>query len=97
MKDQRALASTANLNSYRAWQREGVKRWMLGPIFLLTAGLPLLNLVITPFENDPRRFLLVAGTAFAVYLATGLGWLFFAIRGLNAWKRAHPWEPPKRR
>jgi hypothetical protein len=97
MPDPRALANLENLKSYRAWQRQGIERWMLAPLLTICCALPLLTMAFTLFEGDARQFVLVGGTVFGLYVVIGLGWLFFAAHRLNAWKRAHPWEPPARR
>jgi hypothetical protein len=101
MRDPRALANFDNLNSYRAWEREGFRRsgffmiTMFVPLFV-----PLLTLAFTMFGHearDARAFVVLAGAALALYLATGLGLSLIAVLRLNAWKRAHPWAPPPRR
>jgi len=44
--------------------------------------------------RDAHAWLMATGAAFALYLAIAFGLMLFAVLRLNAWKRAHPWEPP---
>jgi hypothetical protein len=98
MPDPRALANSRNLESYRAWKREGFQRSGLFAIALIYPLLvPFFTLAVTTFEpaaRDGRSFVVLAGSALALYLAAGLGLTLWAALRLNAWKRAHPWSPP---
>jgi hypothetical protein len=98
MQDPRALANLKNLESYRAWGREGVSRSGFGAIIAIVTGItPLLTLAMIlnrPAMRDAHGWLVATGVAFAVYLVIALGLMLFAVLRLNAWKRAHPWEPP---
>ena len=98
MQDPRALANTRNLESWRAWRREGFRRSGFGPISLIV---PLLAppFVLAPAlfghaARDARGWVILMAVALALYLAAGLGLSVFAALRLNAWKRAHPWSPP---
>jgi hypothetical protein len=101
MQDPRALANPKNLESYRAWGQEGVRRSGFGVIIsVVTIFVPALTLaaiVFRPATSDARAWVVLLGAAFALYLATVLGLMLFAVLRLNAWKRAHPWEPPPSR
>ena len=98
MQDPRALANTRNLNAYRAWKREGFERsgfmliFMMVPLFVVF--LPLALALLPEPAGDARGWLLVAGSAFAVYVAIVAALALCAVLRLNAWKRAHPWSPP---
>ncbi len=98
MQDPRALANTNNLNSYRAWDREGQRRSGFFAIILIVPLLaPFLTLALSSFEHtarDARAFVVLAGAALVLYLAVGLGLSLIAVLRLKAWKRAHPWTPP---
>jgi len=101
MQDPRALANPKNLASYRAWNQDGVRRSGFSAITTgVMAFAPMLTgalLLFKPARQDPHTWLVVVGTAFALYLAIMLGLTLFAVLRFNAWKRAHPWEPPPRR
>ena len=98
MQDPRALANLRNLESYRAWGQEGVRRSGFGAIIatvtLLTPLLTLAALLVRPTTREAHARLVPLGAAFALYLVIALGLMLFAVLRLNAWKRAHPWEPP---
>jgi hypothetical protein len=101
MQDPRALANTNNLNSYRAWTREGYRR---SGFFAIIVIEPLLMIAFTSFitlfehpTRDLRTRAELIGAAFALYLVTCVGLMLFATLRLNAWKRAHPWAPPSPR
>ena len=98
MQDPRALANSNNLNSYRAWTREGYRRSGYVAIAVFVPLLaPLLALAPTLFAHatrDARAWAMLMGTAFALYLVAVLGLSLLAVLRLNAWKRAHPWTPP---
>jgi hypothetical protein len=101
MQDPRALANPKNLESYRAWGQEGLRRSGFGAITsVVTVFAPVLSLatiVFRPSTSDARAWVVLIGGAFALYLAAALGLMLFAVLKLNAWKRAHPWEPPPSR
>lgn len=101
MQDPRALANVKNLESYRAWGQEGVQRSGFGAILSAAMALvPLFTgaiLLIKPATKDRHVWVLMVGTASALYLALVLGLMLLAVLRLNAWKRAHPWEPPPAR
>ncbi len=99
MLDSRALANTRNLNSYRAWEREGFKRSGFGVALVilpvLVIGFTLFTSFIALIRTETtvtRAWVIIA--VFAVYLVVTLGLMLFAVLRLNAWKKAHPWEPP---
>jgi hypothetical protein len=98
MQDPRALVNPKNLESYRAWGQEGVRRSGFGAILAISMGFtPLLTLAVIffrPAAGDRREWLIMIGVGMALYLAAMLGLMLFAILRLNAWRRAHPWEPP---
>jgi hypothetical protein len=98
MQDPRALASIRNLDSYRAWGQEGVRRsGFVAITSVLAAVTPILTtaiLLFRPAARDGHVWLVRMGAAFALYLVVALGLMLFAVLRLNAWKRAHPWEPP---
>jgi hypothetical protein len=98
MPDPRALANTDNLASYRAWQKEGLRRSGSIVFIVLT---PFLVVLLTPAllaleraAKDGRDASVLMGAALAVYLAIVGGLSALAILRLNAWKRANPWTPP---
>jgi hypothetical protein len=101
MQDPRALANPKNLESYKAWEQDGVRRSGSSAIFTgamtLTPVLIGAVLLLKPTTKVSHAWLVLVGTAFALYLAIALGLMLFAVLRLNAWKRAHPWEPPPRR
>jgi hypothetical protein len=100
MQDPRALANPRNLESYRAWSREGVWRSGFGAVLgivMLTPWLSLAAIVFRPAMRDHDAGLVLIGGGFALYLAAALELMLFAVLRLNAWRRAHPWEPPRRR
>ena len=101
MQDPRALANLKNLESYRAWGQEGVRRSGFMVILLIVTMLtPVLTVATTlfrPATRDAHAWVLLMGTVFALYLVAMLGLMLFAVLRLNAWKRAHPWTPPPRR
>jgi hypothetical protein len=101
MQDFRALANFKNLDSYRAWQREGMKRsGFFAFILIVPLFLPFLTLAPVMFEpaaKDARSWVIMMGSAFALYIVTVLGLGLVATLRLNAWKRAHPWSPPSPR
>lgn len=98
MQDPRALANLRNLESYRAWCQEGVRRSgfaaIISILMMLTPLLTLAALVFRPAGRDAHAWLVPIGAAFGLYLVAALGLMLLAILRLNAWKRAHPWEPP---
>lgn len=101
MQDPRALASIKNLDSYRAWGQEALRRSGFAAIISVVMALtPMLVLAIAwlrPTTRDARAlhaWLMPVGAAFALYLLIALGLMLFAVLRLNAWKRAHPWQPP---
>lgn len=98
MQDPRALANLRNLGSYRAWGQEGVRRSgfaaIISILMMLTPLLTLAALVFRPAGRDAHAWLVPIGAAFGLYLVAALGLMLLAILRLNAWKRAHPWEPP---
>ncbi len=101
MQDPRALANPKNLESYRAWGQEGVRRSGFSAIiFGVMALVPVLTgtiILFKPATRDAHTWVVLAGTALALCLAAALGLMLFAVLRLNAWKRAHPWAPPPRR
>ena len=101
MQDPRALANLKNLDSYRAWGQEGVRRSgfaaIISIVMMLTPVLTLATTLFKPATRDVHAWAVLAGTAFALYIATALGLMLFAVLRLNAWKRAHPWAPPPSR
>lgn len=98
MQDPRALANIKNLESYRAWGWESAIRSGFVPIIsgvgMLTPLLTLGALLLRPTTRDLHAWLVSMGAAFALYLLIALGLMLCAVLRLNAWKRAHPWEPP---
>ena len=100
MQDPRALASLKNLDSYAAWSREAVRRSGFGPIIAVAmalAPLPsLASLLFRPSTGDARAWVVLAGAAGALFLATALGLMLLAVLRLKAWRRANPWTPPPR-
>ena len=96
--DPRALASIRNLESYRAWRQEGARRSGFAAIIAISTALtPMLSMaaiLFRPAARDAHAWVMRVGAAFAVYLVIALGLMLFAVLRLNAWKRAHPWEPP---
>jgi hypothetical protein len=98
MRDYRALANFRNLDSYRAWQKEGLQRSGFVAFALLVPLSVVMFSVFMPLietaTRDARSVVVLAGGALAIYLLVigGLG-LVLVLR-LNAWKRAHPWSPP---
>jgi hypothetical protein len=101
MRDIRALANPRNLESYRAWGREGLRRsGYLTILLVFTMLSPMLPLAITlskPVTRDAHAWSIQVGAASALYLMAVLGLMLFAVLRLNAWKRAHPWTPPPSR
>jgi hypothetical protein len=101
MQDPRALANPKTLESYRAWEQEGVRRSgfsaILSGVMALTPVLTGVILLARPTTKVAHTWVLLVGTAFALYVATALSLMLFAVLRLNAWKRAHPWAPPSRR
>jgi hypothetical protein len=101
VQDPRALANPKNLESYRAWGQEGVRRSGFGAIIsvvtLFAPALTLAIMVFKPATSDARTWVVLVGAGFAVYLAAALGLMLFAVLRLNAWKRTHPWSPPPSR
>lgn len=101
MQDPRALANSKNLNSYRAWALEGYRRSGFVQITMIVPLLvPLLALAPILFKHaarDARAWVVLTGAAFALYMVTVFGLSLFAVLRLNAWRRAHPWEPPSPR
>jgi hypothetical protein len=98
--DPRALANPRNLESYRAWGREGVRRSGYLAIFfvtMLTSMLPLAIALLKPATRDPHVRLVEVGMAAVLYFVALLGLMLVAVLRLNAWKRAHPWAPPPSR
>jgi hypothetical protein len=98
MQDPRALASIKNLDSYRAWNQEAVRRSgyiaIISSVMAITSLLTVAGLLFRPATSDAHAWLIAIGAAFALYLLIALGMMLFAVLRLNAWKRAHPWEPP---
>ena len=98
MQDPRALANPRNLESYRAWSQQGVWRSgfgaIIGLVMAVSPALSLAGIVFRPATRVDRAGLALIGAGFAVYLAAALGLMAVAALRLNAWKRAHPWEPP---
>ena len=98
MQDMRALANTKNLTSYRAWAREGQRRSGSAAILMIVSMLvPVFILAVTqnkPVTSDARDWVVLMGAVLALYLVISLGLSLLAVLRLNAWKRAHPWEPP---
>ena len=106
MQDPRALANSRNLQSYRAWEKEGFRRSgflmiimsvpaILAPLFICT-----INLTATLFRHaitDARAWAALTATTFAIYLAVAGGLMLFSVLRLNAWRRAHAWTPPTTR
>ena len=101
MQDPRALANLKNLESYRAWGQDGVRRSgffaILSIVTMLTPVLTVATILFRPATRDAHAWVVLVGTAFALYLAAALRLMLFAVLRLNAWKRAHPWEPPPSR
>ena len=99
MPDPRALMNPKALESYRAWSREGVRSSgfgvMLALVTTLTPALTLAAIVSRPAARLSYAGLVLVGAGFALYLAAALGLMAFAVLRFNAWKRAHPWEPPQ--
>lgn len=98
MQDPRALANIKNLDTYRAWGQDGARRSgfvaILSIVTMLTPLLTLAALLFRPRTRDAHVWLVSIGAAFALYLVIALGLMLLAVLRLNAWKRAHPWEPP---
>lgn len=99
MQDPRALANTKNLNSYRAWEREGLSRSGLNASGLVLAlSTPMFALAASWIEKatrgDAAALVRLMGAAMAVYAVTLGGLMLLGVLRLNAWKRAHPWAPP---
>jgi hypothetical protein len=98
MQDPRALANLKNLESYRAWGQEGVRRSGFSVILsIVTVFTPVFTLATMLFKSairDNYAWLVLTGIGFALYLVAALGLMLFAVLQLNAWKQAHPWEPP---
>jgi hypothetical protein len=98
MPDPRALANFRNLDSYRAWKQEGLRRSGFTAIALIASlsacFFALLPTFLEPMARDARSFVFLMGGALALYLAIIGGSMVFAMLRLNAWKRAHPWSPP---
>jgi dihydrodipicolinate synthase/N-acetylneuraminate lyase len=95
------MASIRNLDSYRAWDQEAVRRSGFTAIVSVVAGVtPLLMAAILLLEPRTKGaqalhfWLMPVGAAFAVYLLVAFGLTAFAVLRLRAWKRDHPWEPP---
>ena len=101
MQDPRALANLKNLESYRAWGQEGVRRSgfsaIISGVMTLVPVLTGAILLFKPATRDAHTWVVLVGAALALYLAAALGLMLFAVLRLNAWKRAHPWAPPPRR
>ncbi len=101
MQDPRALANPKNLESWRAWSQDGFRRSGFSAIMAaVVASTPVLSMAMVltrPVRKDTHAWLILVGAASALYLAIMLGLMAFAILRLNAWKRAHPWEPPPAR
>ncbi len=101
MQDLRALANTSNLNSYRAWQREGFRRSVFATMSVLVPMLTIPFIFAVTARPDPaigvRAWVMAAAAALAVYLLVVAGLMAFAVLRLRAWKRANPWSPPARR
>ena len=99
MGDLRALANFRNLDSYRAWKKEGFSRsgfnWFVLIAALSTPFFCSAAAVMGQVEKaDPGALVRLMSAALAVYVASVGGlMLVFGLR-LGAWKRAHPWEPP---
>jgi len=101
MQDPRALANIKSLESYRAWGQEAVRRSgftaIVSVVAWLTPMLTLAILLLRPATGDAHAlhgWLMSIGGAFALYFLIALGLMLLAVLRLNAWKRAHPWEPP---
>jgi hypothetical protein len=97
--DPRALRNTKNLNSYRAWKREGLQRSGFNTLFLMVmASAPAFTIAASLIESaakvDAGALVRLMVAAFALYLVAVGGLMLFGVLRLNAWKRAHPWEPP---
>ena len=101
MQDPRALASPKNLESYRAWSQDGVRRsGFTGIMLAVMSFTPMLTgavLLLRPATRNAHAWVLLVGTAFGLYLAIALGLMLFAVLRFNAWKRANPWTPPPTR
>ena len=77
MRDPRALANTKNLDSYRAWQREGLGWSGLNKAVLVSAlSVPAFAYAATLIEHvtrgDPGALVRLMGAAMAAYLV-GVG------------------------
>jgi hypothetical protein len=98
MRDPRALANSKNLESYRAWTREGYRRsGFIAIVVMIPLLLPFFTSVVALIEHAAkggRATVAWVGGSLAVYLAICLGLAVFGALRLNAWKRAHPWAPP---
>lgn len=98
MQDPRALRNTKNLNSYRAWEREGFWRSGLNVVVLIVAlSTPMFTFAASLIEHatkgDAGALVRLMGAAMALYVVTLGGLMLFGVLRLNAWKRAHPWAP----
>jgi hypothetical protein len=101
MRDLRALRNMRNLDSYRAWEREGIARsGLIAFVLIVAASTPVFASVASLIEGatkgDARALVRLMGGALALYGLTVGGLMLFGVMRLNAWKRAHPWEPPPR-
>ena len=99
MRDPRALANAKNLDSYRAWQREGLGWSGLDKAVLVSAlSVPAFAYAATLIEHvtrgDPGALVRLMGAAMAAYLVAVGGLMLAGLLRLKAWKRAHPWAPP---
>lgn len=99
MQDPRALANSRNLESYRAWVREGFWRSGLNKVVLILAlSAPMFTFAALRIEHaakgDAGAFVRLMGAALVLYAVALGGLMLFGVIRLDGWKRAHPWEPP---
>jgi uncharacterized membrane protein len=101
MRDPRALRNLDNLNSYRAWEREGLRRSGFSAMFLVVAlSVPFFTMATSQIEHwarDARSVAVLTGGVLLLYMLAVVGLMVFAVFRMIAWKRAHPWEPPPER
>lgn len=96
MQDPRALRTSTNLISWRAWEESARDRSgftaILGSVFALTVAFVLfLSTFARTLGDDlvPISFI-----SLIVLLGTSFSLLALAVWRVNAWKRANPWTPP---
>jgi hypothetical protein len=97
--DERALRSTANLASYRAWQQLGLKTSGLAACGSCSFVVTFILAVLAPFvrlgaANDARLFILRLSALMGLALVFTIVPLTVGLIRFVSYKRRHPWTPP---